>query len=161
MKTKSMIFNFSKKYQFTTKLSVNDQPIEHVQETKLLGTFLQSDLRWDKNTKEIVKKAYQRMQLLNRSASFTSNKWDLRTIYLTFIRSILEQSAVVWHSSLSARNRQDLERVQKAAVRVIMVNKYTNYRECLNKLNIEGLPEIVLKMTKCKVHSLKILLSIK
>ena len=48
-----MIFNFSKKQQSTTKLSVNDQPIEHVQETKLLGTFLQSDLRWDKIQKKL------------------------------------------------------------------------------------------------------------
>ena len=102
-KTKSIIFNFSKKYQ----LSVNNKPIYIVEETKLLGNYLTSDLKWDKNTKEIVKKAYQRMQLLNRSASFTSNKWDLRKIYLTFIRSILEQSAVVWHSSLSASNRQE------------------------------------------------------
>ena len=29
-KTKNMIFNFSKKYQFTTNLTVNDKPIEIV-----------------------------------------------------------------------------------------------------------------------------------
>ena len=60
------------------------------------------------------------MQLLNAAASYTSAKNDLKDIYLTFIRSVLEQSAVVWHSSLTKKNRQDLERVQKAAIRVIM-----------------------------------------
>ena len=36
-KTKSMLFNFSKNHQFTTRLSVNDKDIEIVKETKLLG----------------------------------------------------------------------------------------------------------------------------
>ena len=96
-KTKNMIFNFTKKFQFTTKLAVNDKPIEIVKETKLLGTYLTEDLKWDKNTSEIVKSAWQRMQMLYKSASFTSNRVDLKNIYLTFVRSVLEKSAVVWH----------------------------------------------------------------
>ena len=102
-KTKSMIFNFTKKFQFTTQLAVNDQPIEIVKETKLLGTFLTDDLKWDKKTSEIVKSAWQRMQLIYKSASFTSNRMDLKNIYLTFVRSVLEKSAVVWHSSLTKK----------------------------------------------------------
>ena len=43
-KTKSMIFNFTKKYQFTTQLKVNEKPVEIVKETKLPGTFLTDDL---------------------------------------------------------------------------------------------------------------------
>ena len=138
-KTKSMIINFSKNYQFTTKLSVNDKNIEIVKETKLLGTIITDDLKWTKNTKEIVKKSYQRMQLLNAAASYTSNTFDLKSIYLTYIRSILEQSAVVWHSSLTSKNRRDLERVQKAAVKVILKGKYTNYNNGLKKLNLQSL----------------------
>ena len=82
--------------QFTTKLSVTEKPIAIVKETKLLGTYLTDDLKWNKNTSETVKKAFKRMQLLTRAASFTSCKKDLRKIYLIFIRSILEQSAVAW-----------------------------------------------------------------
>ena len=102
-KTKNMIFNFTKNFQFTTKLYLNGEPLEIVKEIKLLGTFITNNLKWSKNTSEIVKKAYQRMQLLFRAASFTSNQQDLKKIYLTFIRSILEQSAVVWHSILTLR----------------------------------------------------------
>ena len=140
-KTKNMIFNFTKKYQFTTKLSVNNQPIEIVKETKLLGTFLTDDLKWDKNTSEIVKKAFKRMQILNRASSFTSSRQDLKKIYLIYIRSILEQSAVVWHSSLTSKNRRDLERVQKVAVKVILGNSYSSYKNGLDKLNIQTLSE--------------------
>ena len=70
------------------------------------------DLKWNKNTNEIVKKDYKGMQLLNRAASYTVNIGDLRSIYLTFVTSISEQSAVVWHSSLLRKNKRDLERVQ-------------------------------------------------
>ena len=138
-KTKSIIFNFSKNYQFSTKLSVKNEKIEIVKETKLLGTFITDDLKWNKNTSEIVKKAYKRMQLLNRAAGFTSRKQDLRSIYLTYIKSILDQSAVVWHSSLTGRNRRDLERVQKAAVRVILGQNYSSYKNGLKELNLENL----------------------
>ena len=99
-KTKSMIFNFSKKHQFTTDLAVNGENIEIVNEAKLLGTVITDKLNWDRNTEELVKKALKRMQLLNAAANFTTSKSDLKIIYLSFIRSVLEKSAVVWHSSL-------------------------------------------------------------
>ena len=72
-KTKNMIFNFSKKHQFTTKLNVNDADIEMVRETTLLGTVITDQLTWDKNTEELTKKGYKRMQLLNAAAAFTNN----------------------------------------------------------------------------------------
>ena len=55
-KTKNIIFNFSKKNQFITQLTVDNENIEVVKETKLLGTYITDDLKWDKNTAEIVKK---------------------------------------------------------------------------------------------------------
>ena len=138
-KTKNIIFNFSKKYQFVTKLKLNESSINLVKETKLLGTTITDDLKWNMNTAILVKKGYQRMQLLNSAATFTTSRQDLKSIYVTFVRSILEQSAVVWHSSLSYENRKDLERVQKAAVRVILGNSYTNYTNGLKTLNLESL----------------------
>ena len=56
-----------------------------LKDAKLLGTVITDDLKWDKNTTEIVKKAYRRMQLLNRAASFTSNINDLKSTYLTYM----------------------------------------------------------------------------
>ena len=43
-----------------------------MKEAKLLGTIITDDLKWNKNTKGIVRKVYQRMQLLNKAANFTS-----------------------------------------------------------------------------------------
>lgn len=138
-KTKNIIFNYTKKYQFTTDLSVNDKNIEVVKETKLLGTYITDDLKWNKNTSEIVKKANKRMPILTKSAAFTTNRQDLKRIYLTYILSILDQSAVVWHSSLSQKNARDLERIQKVAVRIIMGKNFTNYKEGLSELKLKTL----------------------
>lgn len=93
------------------------------------------------------------MQILNRAASFTSNIQDLRCIYLTYVRSLLDQSAVVWHSSLTKRNRRDLERVQKTAVKMIMGKKFSNYKIDLKKLNLDSLNDrrekLCLKAKRC------------
>ena len=129
-----MIFNYTSKYQFTTRLSVNNQPIEVINSTRLLGTILQNTLSWDMNTKEIVRKANARMELLRKVASFCDNLEDLKNIYILFIRSILEQSATVWHSSISEENKSDLERVQKTALKVILDQRYKSYKNALNTL---------------------------
>ena len=115
-KTKSIIFNFTRNKRFTTKLQVNNANFAIVNEAKVLGTVLTNNLCWNKNTAELVKKGFKRMQLLYTAANFTSSRQDLKSIYLTYVGSVIEQSAVVWHSSLTNKNRKNLERVQKAAV---------------------------------------------
>ena len=137
-KTKNMVFNRSPN-QFVTKLEVNNEEIETVKETVLLGTVITDSLTWDRNCEELIKKAYKRMQLLNCVANFTDSRQDLKNVYLTFIRSVLEQSAVVWHSSLTQKNRDDLERVQKVAVKIIAETKSLPYNEALKVLKLETL----------------------
>ena len=63
------------------------------------------------------------------------------TIYKLYIRSILEQSCVIWHSSLSEENKEDLERVQKNALRNILKEKYSSYKDLLKLLNLETLDD--------------------
>ena len=47
-----MIFNFSKNNQFSTEIKMENDVIETVTETKLLGTTITSDLSWNKNTEK-------------------------------------------------------------------------------------------------------------
>jgi hypothetical protein len=60
-KTKCMIFNFSRKKQFSTHLTLNGNHIETVKDFKLLGTIISDNLKWNKNTQFLVKRAYARM----------------------------------------------------------------------------------------------------
>ena len=140
-KTKSMIINFTNKYQFNTRLKLNNEIIETVEETKLLGTILTSDLKWDRNTNNIVKKSYARLELLRKLAGFNAPKNDMKQIYITYIRSLLEQSSNVWHSGLTLQNENYLERVQKVALRLILKEKYKSYENALNILQLDTLKQ--------------------
>ena len=63
----------------------------------------------------------------------------MKIIYIQYVRSILEQSCVVWHSSITVENSLDIERVQRCAVRFILGKNYTTYEESLKKINLESL----------------------
>ena len=58
----------------------------------------------------------------------------------------------MWHSSLTKENREDLERVQKAALKVILKEDYSNYEDALKQTHMESLHErretIALRFTK-------------
>merc|ERR1711940_415647 len=81
-----------------------------------------------------------------------SDKGVLKQIYYSRVRCKLEQSAAVWSSSLTQRNVNDLERVQKSAVRLIFGKPYESYTDTLKELNIMRLSErrelICLKFAK-------------
>ena len=119
-KTKTKIFNNTENYQCTTRLKINNQPIDVINSTKLLGTIISNDLSWDLNTSALVKKANARVELLRKVASFGTGVEDLKTVYIFYIRSLLEQSATVWHTSLKGENTSELEGIQKSAVKVIL-----------------------------------------
>ena len=134
-----MIFNFTRNHRFNTRLKLDDNNLEFVKSYRLLGTVITDDLSWDLNTQNIVRKANARLQLLRKISSFGASDWDLKEIYVTFVRSILEQSVPVWHSSLTNENKEDLERIQKSAFRIILGNRYKNYQNALNLLEMDTL----------------------
>ena len=86
-----------------------------------------------------MKRSNARMQLLHKISKFGAPINDLKTIYIAYIRSILEQSSNVWHSSLTIENEQSLERVQKTALKLILKDKYKTYENACKILNIEDL----------------------
>ena len=47
----------------------------------------------------------------------------------------------MWHSSLTKENRQDLERVQKAALKVILKSEYKDYEDALKLSRLQSLED--------------------
>ena len=94
-KSNAMIFNFSKNHQFTTNLRLKNKNLGIINETKLLGLILTSDLRWDKNVDYLVKDANRRMVMLHAASKFVNDRRILTQLYYTHIRCRLEQSAVL------------------------------------------------------------------
>ena len=76
-----MIFNFSRKYQFTPELELEGNKLEIVQNSKLLGLTVTSDGRWDLNTKNTVLTA----NFFLRHFKLLGASWDtLIVIYKLF-----------------------------------------------------------------------------
>ena len=156
-KSNAMIFNFTKNHQFTSRTEMEDANIEVIKETKLLGVMVCDNLRWDSNTKYLVKRANARMRLLHKLVEFDIPQSDLVNIFVLYVRSILEQSCQVWHSSLTLENFQDLERVQKTALKIILQEGYVSYSNALDKTGLSTLFErrskLCLKFAKsCLKH---------
>ena len=98
--------------------------LEIVKETTILGTIISDDLSWNSNSNYLIKKSYLRMPLLYKMAEFGASCEEMKDIYIKFIRSALKYSCVVWGSSLNQENIQNIEHVQKTAVKIILGTKY-------------------------------------
>ena len=79
------------------------------------------------------------MELLRKISSFGASWDELKHIYALYIRSLLEQSCTVWHSGLTEESSQDLERIQKTALKIIMQEEYISYENALHKIDLENL----------------------
>ena len=138
-KTKAMIINFTENHQFTTRMQLHGKNVEIVDEMKILGTIITNKLSWDKNCKEIIRKVHKRMLLIKKIQSFGASLEELVHLWIVYCRSVLEQSAVLWASSISEENKTDLERTQKSFAKIALKNRYRDYESSLIKLNLESL----------------------
>ena len=138
-KSKVMLFNTSRNNDFRPQMKIENVVLEVVEEMKLLGVIITSDLKWHKNTEHITKKAYSRLWLIKRLKQMGASRSALIDIYTKHVRSVLEFAAVVWNSSLTQEIIITIERVQKSAFSVILGSKYNSYEEACTILKMESL----------------------
>ena len=91
------------------------------------------------NTRYIIMRTNARVELLCKLTPFNPPIEYMKTVYISYIRSILEQSSNIWQSDLSVEDRISLERVQKNAFRNILQDKYITYEKALQDLKLETL----------------------
>ena len=136
-KSKMMPFNFTRKYQFVPRISLEGSILEVVYETKLLGLVITSNCRWDANTKDIVRKGNSRLWFLRRLKLLGAGEDTMKDIYKLFCRSVLEYGAPVWSGNLTEKNKRDIERIQQNAFKIIY--GWKNYSECLEDISEDSL----------------------
>ena len=114
-------------------LTVNNEPLEAVPTTKLLGVILTSDLKWSKPVEYIcsASKRLYALRMLKRSGVPPS---DLRSVYSYFIRPILKYACPVWHTSLSLSLRDHVEDIQRHTIRIIY--SHLSYSQGLQALYV-------------------------
>ena len=79
------------------------------------------------------------MQLLRRIHSFGATVDEMVHLWTVFCRSLLAQSSVVCHSSLTQENNEELECCQKIFSKLVLKEKYKDYEDALIKLNLDSL----------------------
>ena len=131
-----MVFSRSKT-KFATRLTLNNQTLDRISVTKLLGIWISEDLSWS----EICQKAYSRLSIITKLKYVGVGFEDLLDIYILFIRSVTEYCAVAFHSSLTGQQSDKLEKIQKTCLKVILGEMYISYSAALEMCGLKTLSE--------------------
>ena len=137
-KTDYMVFTRARQ-PFSTRLTLNGKYIDKKEDSKCLGVWLQTNGRWDKNTRELCKSGYARIQMLTKLKYSGASIEDLIHLYKQFVRGKLEFSSVVWHSSLTDKQSKSLERCQAVALKIILNESYVSYEAACEMSGLEKL----------------------
>ena len=129
-KSKYIIFNRAQA-DFNTRLLMNNSKLDQVHEVRLLGVLLTESLSFDKNTEDICKRAFARISMLTKLKYVGVPLHDLIDVYILFVRSLLEYCCVSWHSSLTQAQSDNIERVQRTSLKVILGQSYVDYDSAL------------------------------
>ena len=160
-KTVLFVVNYTHNHQFKPLLAIPgvNKFLEVVHETKLLGYWLTDDMKPHTHINYIISIANKRIWAIPKLKKAVVSDEDLKYFYVMKIRSVLESSAVVYHSMLTIDDREDIERVQRVVIRTIMGTRYQSYEDSLTFLNLEELS--VRRDELCLAFALKCLNSAK
>jgi hypothetical protein len=121
-----MLFNFSKKYAFPPEFTLgpneNSDPEEYLNvksSLKILGLFIQSDLRWNSQVKHMVTKASRKIWLLRRMRQLGIDQPTIASYWKAEGMCHLEYCSPVYSGALTKQHQRDLARVHKRAVAAI------------------------------------------
>lgn len=98
-------------------LQMLNTDILSVEHHKHLGVQLSCDLKWSHHIDYILSKAYCRLNIM-RKLKFTLDRNSLETIYISFIRPILEYADILF-DNCTIQEGLELERVQYEAARIV------------------------------------------
>ena len=136
-----MIINFTNDHQFQSLLTIpgSSSPILLTFQTKLLGYWMTCDMKPDVHVKYLLGIAYSRLWAISRLKSAGSSDDDILHFFNIKIRSVLEYSAPVYTPMLTVQNINNIERVQKIEIKVILNEKYEAYHEACQLLHTQSL----------------------
>ena len=101
---------------------------------KLLGLHIRIDLKWNVRVSELVWKVSTRLYYLRQLKKSRVATREPLLFYITCIRPILEYGSPVFHCALPSYLSEDLERLQKSAMKIIYLEL-----SCAKALELSGL----------------------
>ena len=155
-KTKDMWISFSQSSPEPPPIQTDGIEIERVNSFKLLGVWVQNDLKWNTHVCKITKRANKLLFLLRECRkSFLPPEIGLLT-YTSKIRPILEYASPVW-GGIPKYLEVEIERVQQRSLRILGLEKDTlpTLKERSLGLEKDTLPTLKERRDKATCNELK------
>jgi hypothetical protein len=142
IKTKVMIFNQLRNHDVLPLLSADEgNDLEVVEQHKILGQIVRSDMRTISNTENICKKAYRRMWILRRLKALGCPAAELVDVLKQQIVSVCEVAAPYWGPMIPKVESTMLERCLKTGLHIIFQQDYVSFENALKMANMKSLKE--------------------
>ena len=110
-------------------MEVNGHVFERVKSYKILGMWIDEDLKGKTNVEYLAKKTSKWLFTLKILRNYSAPMGDLKSFNTSLIISTLEYRAHIWHGNLTHEQTRDIERIQKRALRIILPG--LSYEEAL------------------------------
>ncbi|KAI8517689.1 hypothetical protein Bbelb_037060 [Branchiostoma belcheri] len=92
-KCKVMHFCFTRIPPTLPSVQIDGHVLQTVQIAKLLGVWIQTDLKWDTQVNHMSTQGSKRLFILKRLKQFNLPTTDLTAVYTTYVRPVLEYAA--------------------------------------------------------------------
>lgn len=132
-------------------IKINNNALTYVNHTKFLGIWIDKNLNWKKHIETIMLRLSKACFAV-RVLRYISNPVTLKTIYFSYIQSILTYGIISWGAC--ATNELDMIfKYQKKIIRIMkQVNQQTHCKPLFKELNILPLPCLYIFETVCFIH---------
>ena len=142
-KTKSLNVSLRKSLNMNSELAMNtNQSVTNVSSTKLLGVTLDSHLTFSEHVSEVRKAANRKIHGLLVLKQSGVNTETLVMMYRAQILPTITYSAPAWFPFLADYLRNELEKIQKLALRIIF-NDLEHYIDRLNAAKLTPLCDLL------------------
>ena len=92
-----------------------------------------------RHVQHMLKIVFKRLWAIRKLKKAGISDDDLLHFFFVKIRSVLESNCPVFHSILTQENTDDIERVQKIVLKLILGDRYTDYQSSCLLLDVETL----------------------
>ena len=146
-KSKAMLFNRAKKHDFSPKLSlIPGQDLEVVEELKLVGYQLRSDMRTISNTEYIVKRAWKRMWVVRRLKALGASEQELLKVLRAQVLSVLQFATPAWSTLITGQESNRIESVLRTGLYLVYGERFVSFSWALREAKISSMKEQRRKM---------------
>ena len=134
-----------------------EKSLEVVEEHKILGHMIRSDLKTISNTEYICKRVFKRMWIVRRLKALGASEKELVEVLQQQIVSICEVGVPYWGPMITVTESNMLERCLKTGLHIIFQDNYGSFENALKQANMKTLRqrrmELITKFSKKALKS--------